>query len=560
MIAQPSRTISTNTERVGVHTMKVYYNGPIITMESAAPQAEILIESEGKIHYVGPKSQAIIPDNAEWVDLRGHTLMPAFIDGHGHFSQTAMFSQTCRLLDAKSYDDIVQLLTNYLQSHKGAAALLGTGYDHNFLKEQDHITKEVLDRVSTTIPIVALHTSGHMGVVNSKALEAANITKDSPDIQGGVIGRDENGEPNGILEETAMHAVLMPLMNQAISFDPENLMKGILDAQQLYVENGVLTVQEGAAMGDDLTLTRSVAASGKLKVDVISYPCFTIGNAGVQTMVKNNEDCLNNYVNHYKIGGYKIVADGSPQCKTAWLTEPYENDGDYVGYPWITDEEMQKFVDTALDDGQQLLTHCNGDATGDQFLNAYEKSLSRFPKDDPRYKLRPVMIHCQTVRNDQLDRMAKMNMIASIFVAHVNYWGDVHLKNLGPVRGPHISPVKDALDRGVVVNFHTDTPVTMPNMLHSIWTAVNRVTYSGHILGADQCIDVWDALKAVTIDAAYSYFEEDEKGSLKEGKKADLIILDQNPLTVDKMAIKDISVLASIKEGVVLYQAQSFIQ
>ena len=536
--------------------MKVYYNGSIVTMEETAPKAEILVEENGKITYVGEKETFAIPEDAEWIDLEGHTLMPAFIDGHGHFSQAAMFTQTCRLLSAESYDEIVQILSNYLQEHKDAKAILGTGYDHNFLKEQKHITREVLDRVSTDIPIVALHTSGHMGVVNTKALEMANITKDTPEIQGGVIARDENGEPNGILEETAMHAVLMPLMSQAISFDPANLMKGILDAQQLYVENGVLTVQEGAAMGDDLKLTRGVAATGNLKIDIVSYPCFTISNADVPTLVKENEDCLNKYVNHYKIGGYKIVADGSPQCKTAWLTEPYENDGDYVGYPWITDEEMQKFVDKALDDGQQLLTHCNGDATGDQFLNAYEKSLARFPEDDPRRKLRPVMIHCQTVRNDQLDRMAKMDMLASLFVAHVNFWGDVHLKNLGPARGPHVSPVKDALDRGVVVNFHTDTPVTMPYMLHSVWTAVNRVTRGGQVLGADQCVSVWDALKAVTLDAAYSYFEEDEKGSLKAGKKADMIILDQNPLAVDKMAIKDIKVLTSIKEGEVLYQAK----
>ena len=150
--------------------MKVYYNGPILTMEDEIPQAEILVEEKGKISYVGPKALVTIPDDAEWVDLEGHTLMPAFIDGHGHFSQAAMFSQNCRLLSAECYDDIVQLLSDYLQEHKNTKAILGTGYDHNFLKEQSHITKDVLDRVSTEIPVIALHTSGHMGVVNSKAL------------------------------------------------------------------------------------------------------------------------------------------------------------------------------------------------------------------------------------------------------------------------------------------------------------------------------------------------------------------------------------------------------
>ena len=123
--------------------MKVYYNGSIVTMEESTPEAEILVEESGKITYVGAKEAFSVPDDAEWIDLSGHTLMPAFIDGHGHFSQAAMFTQTCRLLSAESYDDIVQILSNYLQEHKDAKAILGTGYDHNFLKEQEHIKREL---------------------------------------------------------------------------------------------------------------------------------------------------------------------------------------------------------------------------------------------------------------------------------------------------------------------------------------------------------------------------------------------------------------------------------
>lgn len=538
--------------------MKVYYNGPIVTMEDEMPQAEVLVEDKGRIVYVGDKACARVPDDAEWIDLAGHTLMPAFIDGHGHFSNTALFAKTCQLLGTGSYDEIVDALKDYLAAHPDAKVVMGSGYDHNFLKEGQHITRDVLDRVSTEIPVVALHTSGHMGVVNSKMLELAGLTKDSPEIPGGVISRDENGEPNGILEETAMHGALAPLMALMGPADPQSMAQGIIDAQKTYIENGVLTVQEGAAGVGDVKLTRSVAQTGALKVDVVSYPCLTMGEGAeaVQKLVHDNIDCVNNYIDHYKIGGYKIVADGSPQCRTAWLSEPYTDDPEYRGYPWITDEQMQAYVDIAVDDDLQVLTHCNGDATGDQFLAAYEKAMARYPQSDPRHRRRPVMIHCQTARDDQLDRMAKLDMIASIFVAHVNYWGDVHLKNLGPVRGPHVSPVKAAMDRGIVVNFHTDTPVTPPLMMHTIWTAVNRVTRNGIVLGADQRVSVMDALKAITINAAYSYFEEDEKGSLKAGKKADLVILDQNPLTVDPMTIKDIRVLSSIKEGEVLYQAE----
>ena len=534
--------------------MKVYYNGTILTMEDDMLGAEILVEQDGKILFVGKEADApLIDDLAQWIDLQGHTLMPAFIDGHGHLSSTGMFLKNASLLDAESFDDIVEILNAYKAKHPDATSIIGMGYDHNFLKEGTHPTKEVLDRVSSDIPIAIIHTSVHMAAANSKLLEMAGINKDTPEIPGGVIARDENGEPQGLLEEMAMHAVLPAVGDIFAAGDAEDMVK----AQDLYIENGILTVQEGAANGDNVNATRKLAAEGKLKCDVVSYPCFTMGDGKAAETVHDNLDCVGKYVNRFKIGGYKLVLDGSLQCKTGWITKPYEGEESYAGYPWVSDEEVQQYVDTAVDEGLQLLTHCNGDAAGDQFLKAYEKSVARFPEGDSHHKLRPVMIHCQTARNDQLDRMAKLDMLASIFVAHANYWGDVHLKNLGPERAAHISPVKDAMDRGIICNFHTDTPVTMPYMMHSVWAAANRVTRGGIVLGEDQCVPVLDALKAITINAAYSYFEEDEKGSLKAGKKADLVVLDKNPLAVDKMDIKDIRVLCSIKEGEVLYQAPS---
>ena len=150
--------------------------------------------------------------------------------------------------------------------------------------------------------------------------------------------------------------------------------------------------------------------------------------------------------------------------------------------------------------------------------------------------------------------MAKLKMLPSIFIGHVYYWGDIHMKNFGPQRGHRISPAKDALDRGLIINFHQDTPVTKPNMLHSVWAAVNRISRMGNVIGEDQKIGVYDALKAVTINAAYAYFEEDSKGSLKVGKRADLVILDKSPMAVAPMEIKDIRVMETIKDGKTIYK------
>ena len=168
-----------------------------------------------------------------------------------------------------------------------------------------------------------------------------------------------------------------------------------------------------------------------------------------------------------------------------------------------------------------------------------------------------MMIHCQTARDDQLERMKEMKMIPSVFVGHVYYWGDIHVKNLGEDRGSRVSPCRSALEHGLVMNFHQDTPVTKPDMLHSVWAAVNRMTRGGQVIGEDQKIGVYEAMKAVTINAAYAYHEEDMKGTLEAGKRADLVVLEENPLKADVMRLKDIKVLETVKAGKTLYKREA---
>ena len=269
-------------------------------------------------------------------------------------------------------------------------------------------------------------------------------------------------------------------------------------------------------------------------------------------LVKKYKTSNGDYTGRLRIGGYKIVLDGSPQGRTAWMSKPYVNgEPEYCGYPWMKNELVDNLVKKAVSARKQILAHCNGDAASEQFISAYEKAVDKISNKED---LRPVMIHCQTVRNDQLERMSRLKMIASMFVGHVWYWGDIHMRNFGPERGKHISPVRDAIDKGVVVSFHQDTPVTKPDMLHSVWCAVNRISRSGKIIGEEQSVVVYDALKAITINAAYQYFEEKTKGSIKEGKIADLVILSHSPLEIDQKEIRNIKVLETIKEGETIYK------
>lgn len=533
---------------------KLYYNGKIITMAEAphTQRVEAVYVSDGYIRKVGSLESVLkdIPKNTKRIDLKGRCLMPSFIDAHSHIVMNGQMSQAADLSECGSFEEIVEKLKEYIEDQNITSehVVVGFGYDHNFLKEQRHPDKFALDQASESIPIMITHISGHLCCVNSALLKLAGVDENTKDPAGGFIGRLEDAAaPSGYLEEGAM-ALVQRHVQERFRVSAASIQENM---QDIYIQNGITTVQDGATTEGDLALLSQMSKDGRLKVDVVCYPLAAANGA---CLMEKYREFDNRYFGKLKIGGYKIILDGSPQGKSAWLSKPYEGESQYRGYPYYEDADVEQYVMQAIQEGRQILAHCNGDAASEQFLNAYEKSLDK-ASDAP--DLRPVMIHCQTVRKDQLARMAKINMIASIFIGHVWYWGDVHMKNLGFDRGGNISPVKDAISSGVKYNFHQDTPVTKPNMLHSVWCAVNRISRSGNVIGENQKIDVYEALKAVTINAAYEYFEEKEKGSLEPGKKADMVILSDSPLEVDVERIKDIRVMETIKEGETIFKLES---
>ena len=532
---------------------RIYYNGKIITMQYSSAEEEkeytpeAVLVRNGLIVAVGTYAEILqtAEAGAENYNLDGKCLMPAFIDPHSHFVMNGQMAMWADLSDCESFDDIIETLKNYQAKSGNVKAIIGFGYDHNFLKEGRHPDKRVLDKISISLPVFILHVSVHFACGNSVVLKMAGLDESTPDPEGGKFGRLEDGKNlSGYFEETAMHAVFRILTQNSSGITPE-----VVDRmQETYLRYGVTTAQDGATNPSEMATLDRLAQSGKLQMDIVAYPMMT--DHGEETL-KNYGQYVNKYQNHVKIGGYKLILDGSPQGRSAWMSKPYlGGEPDYCAYPWMTDEQVESYIEEALKEHKQVLAHCNGDAASEQFIMAYQTAVNRVGmKDD----LRPVMIHCQTVRNDQLDRMKKLNMMASIFVGHVWYWGDIHMMNFGPERGNHISPVRDALDRGLHVNFHQDTPVTRPDMMHSVWCAVNRISRRGCIIGEDQKISVYDALRAVTIEGAYEYFEEDSKGTIEVGKRADLVILEKSPLDVPMAEIKDIKVVETFKDGNSVY-------
>lgn len=523
----------------------LYENGTIITMEENQMLVEAICIEDNKIIATGSKQELEqLYSDAEIRDLHGKTMMPAFIDAHSHFTGLANSLRLCDLSKVKSYDELVETMKKFAKDHNVTETewIIGANYDHNYMEEKEHPTRLVLDKISNTNPIYISHASSHMGVVNTKALEVMHVNSDVQDPKGGRYGRFEDGTLSGYMEE----CVFVDFINQVPMPSIEEMIKLYKEAQKLYASYGIATVQEGFVNNGLFQLLKAASSSQAFYLDVVGY----VDAREKEDLCDANPE-YDHYQNHFRIGGYKTFLDGSPQGKTAWMQQPYEGSKDYCGYPSMSKEELDQVIHKAVQNERQLLIHCNGDAAAKQYVEEFAKIAKQNPNKNIK---RPVMIHAQLVRKEELEKMQEIQMIPSFFVAHTWYWGDIHIHNFGMERASHISPVQTAKKLNIPYTFHNDSPVIPPDLMKTIWCAVNRKTKDGVTIGEDEVVDVVDALKAITIYAAYQYFEEDRKGSLKEGKNADFIILNENPLTVNKEDLANILVLETWKDGNCIYQ------
>ena len=351
-----------------------------------------------------------------------------------------------------------------------------------------------------------------------------------------------------MLEETA----LMPVLGVFPKVDGAGQRRMVREGIDAYTGYGFTTATEGRAFPSDVDLYIAMAEAGELEIDVVAFPDYWLG----RDTVADSPWLSRSYQNHFRIGGVKGNLDGSPQGKTAWLTEPYfeppaGRDADYVGYPMLEEEQALAMFDDAYAQGWQVINHANGDAAIDQLIRAARAATEKHGPADRR----TVGIHSQTVREDQLDAYQELGIIPSLFGMHTFYWGDYHRDSvLGPERAARISPARSALERGMIFTQHHDAPVALPSSIAILATQVNRITRSGQVLGPDQRVTPLEALKSITIYAAYQYFEEGSKGSIETGKLADLVILSDDPLSVSPEALWDLEVVETIKEGETIFK------
>ena len=533
----------------------VFHGGHILTMEDAVPTVDAIAVRNGLIVAAGTLdvATAAAGRGARRFDLEGRTLLPGFFDPHGHVSMVGLQARYANLLPAPDGEgdtipSLQRIARGWMARHEAlvrkSQLVIGFGYDDSQLKEQRHPTRAELDAISRDVPILFLHQSSHMGVVNTPALAAARVTADTPDPDGGVYRREAGSrEPNGVLEETALFAMMGVLFTR---MDAQANREMLREGAAFYASFGYTTCQDGRSSTDTCRLIESVAAQDELPIDVLSFPDILTSTDAMALPIYRR-----NYIGRFRIGGVKLTIDGSPQAKTAWMSQPYYvppagRSAAYAGYPAITEKQAMDALDLAFSRGWQIEVHANGDAAVDLLIGAVREATRRHGSGDRR----PVLIHGQVTREDQVDQLNALGIVPSFFPMHTFYWGDWHRDSvLGPRRAENISPCGWALRRGMRFTSHHDAPVANPNAMRVLSATVTRRTRSGDILGADQRVPVDVALKAMTLWAAWQHFEDDRKGSLTRGKLADLTVLADNPLTIDSDKLASIAVTATFKEG-----------
>ncbi|MGH6694690.1 amidohydrolase [Sphingopyxis sp.] len=548
----------TTTAPATAQDTMLYRGGPIVTMDGDTPQTvEAVVTIGDRIAFAGPEKQArqAAGKDAAIHDLKGATLLPGFIDAHSHFTVATMSAGGLDLRD-KSLGPITDIagvsaaIRNHLAHNPAKPAGWTTvwQFDHETLAEKRYITRAELDAIAPDRPLVVLHVSLHGAVANSAALKAAGIDEATPVPPGSMILRDDAGKLNGVLLEKAMFLMLAKMPQPTA----EQKLAALDAAQNAYFAEGYTHAQDGATLPHDVAFLTSPQARERLKIDLALLPFST----GLDALLAQPDLEFGTYQGHVKLQGIKFVLDGSVQARTGYFTRDYKRGSPEGHHPWHGDPVLSEadFIaqaSKANDRGWQLFVHANGDAAIDMAIRGFD-ALGIKAADDRR----PVVIHSQFQRRDQLPAYVRIGVGPAYFSNHAWYWADVHRTNFPAEVVDFISPLRSARAAGLTPSNHSDYSVTPLDTRFMLWTAMARASPTGVVSGPEERLNAYEALQALTTGPAWQIFEEERKGRIKPGLLADFVILDKNPLTTPVDGIGDIKVRETIKEGRSVWRAK----
>lgn len=493
-----------------------------------------------KILYVGSADHADILaklQNGKVVDLDGKVAMPGFIDSHLHLDSLGIGLNTIDMRNTTSIKDLQDRLKKFAATHPEAKWIRGRGWDQESFEEGRWPNKSDLDEVVSDKPVLLIRTCGHAAVVNSKTLELLKGL--SKPLEPPEYDRDNSGELTGIVREDGVKTV-----RNMIIYTSEEYIKFLKDASDHAFSNGVTTVAIAGCISEVFKALHLMLANNELRLRVRAFLSKELLPYAKVLGIARNFGHPN-----LKISGVKVLADGSLGARTALLSEPYSDDPSTSGVPTISEEELHRIVKESSENELQVAAHGIGDKSIDQILNAYEAFKEYIPK------LRHRIEHTSVIRPDQIKRMAKLGVGTAVQPHFIpsDWWA---VKRVGVKRAPWVYPFKTLLDAGIRMGFSTDCPVEPLNPWLTVYAAVTRGEYEGIELSkytANEKLDVATALHLYTQGSAQILHEEKELGTLEEGKFADLIIIDKDPLQVEPRELKDVKVLGTIVGGIPVY-------
>jgi predicted amidohydrolase YtcJ len=534
----------------------LWRGGTIITMDGETPNmAEAVVERDGKIAFVGPEAdaRAAAGKDAQVRDLKGATLLPGFVDAHSHFAIGLQTAGGLDLADPATGD--TASVAKLLAAVKRYGAKVPKGgwvvvwrYDDAGLAERRHITRAELDSILPDRKVVLLHISLHGLVANSAALKAAKLSDGMKPPVGGVMPSDAKGRLTGLLFEKAMLPMSLVLPQPS----NEARLAALDGVQMRYAREGFTWAQDGATNPVDLAFLTSPAAQQILKIDLALLP---FAMTGIEAMLENPAMAPGAHFGRVKLQGIKFTLDGSPQARTAFFTRDYalgSPDGQHPwhGQPVTTDAVFQTLARKVHERGWQIFVHANGDAAIDMAIRGFD-ALGIKAADDRR----PIVIHSQFMRPDQIPAYARIGVGPSYFSNHTYYFADTHRRNFPNEVVDFISPFTASRAAGLIPSNHSDYPVTPLDTRAQLWSAMARTSRTGVVSGESQREDAWHALQALTTGPAWQVFEENQRGRIKPGLLADFVVLDRNPLTTPVDDIRAIRVLETVKEGKTIWRA-----
>lgn len=529
-------------------------NGKIITVDEKFSIAEAVSVKDGKIQLVGKTDEVkkLTGPDTKVVDLEGKTVMPGLFDSHIHVTGTgsALMMINCRTPPMYSIEDMKKAVAEKVKESKPGEWIIGRGWDQAKLKEQRNPSRWDLDEVSPDNPVILTRTCGHLLVANSKALEIAGVTKDTPNPVGGQIVKNEEGEPTGMFEETAMGLVRRHVPEDGI---PE-FMEQIKAAYEALNEVGITSVIDPGTSEDQMVAYQLLKEQGLVTVRTNMMLRAVQDNEPIEKSVKRVENfpLISGYGDDLlKHQGLKIFVDGGLGGRTALLREHYENDPEDFGLLTIPEEDLQKLVDAANKRGMLCGIHCCGGKAMDVVLEAYKKTNKIKPIKGRGFYL----IHAYQPSEQNFKDCQELGINIASQPDFLYYLGDSYINSVGLERCKWLKPHRAWLDHGIMTAAGTDSPVTPYPPFPSLWASIARETEIGKVcLGEDQKVTREEAIRMYTINGAHLTFEQDIKGSIEPGKLADMIILDRDILTCPEPDIKDTVVLETILGGKTVYK------